>query len=219
MSKKILKNSELEGKIGSAKKTAPALPGSGLIRREEIAAREKGGYLIAEAEKDADRIRKEAEKIKARIEAEMKRKVEEGLQEGKEEGLATFTKEIKEARELKRKIIENAEPEIMKLVFEVAEKVVGDLVHKHKDAVRAIVHQALEHSLGDKITVRMNPADLIRLSEEDRTFKDVLDRTKHIYFKEDESIDKGGCIVETEIGTIDAQLDTQLKAIRKALGV
>ena len=30
---------------------------------------------------------------------------------------------------------------------------------------------------------------------------------------------KGGCIVETEVGTIDARLETQLKAIKKALQI
>jgi flagellar biosynthesis/type III secretory pathway protein FliH len=38
-------------------------------------------------------------------------------------------------------------------------------------------------------------------------------------FREDESIIPGGCIVETEVGTIDAQIDTQLKAIKKALNI
>jgi len=42
---------------------------------------------------------------------------------------------------------------------------------------------------------------------------------KTLVFREDDTVKVGGCVVETDIGTIDAQLDTQLNAIKKALAL
>ncbi|PIU55892.1 MAG: flagellar assembly protein FliH, partial [Deltaproteobacteria bacterium CG07_land_8_20_14_0_80_38_7] len=85
------------------------------------------------------------------------------------------------------------------------------------EAIQDVVRQALERSLGDRITVRLNPQDYKTIIENQFEFKDVLDRTKRLHFKEDDTIAQGGCIVETEVGTIDAQIQTQMEAIRKAL--
>ena len=214
MVKKILKSGDLNKDVGNKKSLPPSFGRTGIVSKEEIKAQTKGQKIVAEAERDAERIRNEAEALKTKIETEMEKAKKKGLQEGKEEGLAEFLEQIQKVRELRKEIYTNAEPEVMKLVISIAHKVIGDLVETHKDVIHAIVHQALEHSLGDRITVRIHPTDYKRLKTEDLEFKGILDRTKHIHFREDESIEKGGCIIETEIGTIDAQLETQLKVIR-----
>jgi len=102
-------------------------------------------------------------------------------------------------------------------VMMISEKVIGKMVRENEDTIKSIVRQAVDSSLGERITVRLNPEDYKTVTNDELEFKDILDRTKRIFFKEDDSITKGGCIVETEVGTIDARLETQLKAIRKAL--
>jgi flagellar biosynthesis/type III secretory pathway protein FliH len=65
--------------------------------------------------------------------------------------------------------------------------------------------------------VRLHPEDYRRLQENGDEFREVIDRTRRLNFREDETIARGGCVLETEVGTIDAQLETQMAAIRKAL--
>ncbi|MBI5299792.1 MAG: hypothetical protein HY877_05820 [Deltaproteobacteria bacterium] len=228
MQKKIVKGSELVEKMGLKSQLAVkpmrslgvSLPHEGgVIRKEEMVAQSKVEIILAEAQKEADRIKAEAEKLLSQVQTEMEKAKKEGYHAGKEEGLAEWTEEILKAKKLKEDFYASAEPEVIKLVMSIAEKVIGKLVQDHKEIVCSIVHQALEHSLGDKIVIKMNPEDLKRLEKEDLEFRDLMDRTKQVHFKEDEAIERGGCVVETEVGTIDAQLETQLKAIRKALGV
>ena len=119
----------------------------------------------------------------------------------------------------REKFYADAEPEIIKLVMTIAEKVIGKLVRENEETIRSIVRQALESAIGERITVRLNPEDYAVVAADEMEFRDILDRTKRISFKEDETVGKGGCIVETEVGTIDAQLETQLKAIKKALQI
>lgn len=219
MVKKIVKSAELEEAMGPKKSLPFSMAASGVIGREELTAGRRAQKLIAEAEEEANKIRGSAQKLLSQIEKATQEAKQAGFREGKEEGLAQVTEELLKARTLKENILKNAEADLIQLVAVVAEKVLGELAAKNKEAILAITRQALSHSIGDKIVVRMNPADLKRLKVEDLQFKDVLDRTKHIHVKEDDAIQVGGCVVETEIGTIDAQLETQLKAIRKALGV
>ncbi len=61
----------------------------------------------------------------------------------------------------------------------------------------------------DYENIKKNQAELLQKVEAGKT----------LLLREDEGVKPGGCLVETEIGTIDAQLDTQLSAIKKALGL
>jgi len=85
--------------------------------------------------------------------------------------------------------------------------------------VKSIAKQALENTLGDRIIVRLNADDYDALSTEDYSFKECVDRTKRLVMRKDESVEKGGCIVESEVGTINAQIGPQLAAIKRALGI
>ena len=130
-----------------------------------------------------------------------------------------FTDAILKVRESKEKFFAEAEAEVIKLVLTISEKVIGKLAQEYKEVILSIIQQAMERSLGDRIVIRLHPEDWKRIQTEEKVFKEKLDKTKHLHFKEDDTIERGGCVVETEIGTIDAQLDTQLKAIRKALEI
>lgn len=218
--KKIIKSGDVRNEEFPRKKiVSPISRPEGIVTKEELRGQEKGQKLIAEAEKDAEAIRKEANDLKERVSRELEAAKEAGYAEGKNGAQAEWVEKILELRLLKEEIFRNAEPEILKMVVDVSEKILGKLTASHKDMVYAVLRQALERSIGNQITVRMHPADLKRFSEKELEFKDLFDRTKHLHFREDDSIERGGCVVETEVGTIDAQLEAQLKAIKKALGV
>ncbi|MBI4224119.1 MAG: hypothetical protein HY609_04240 [Deltaproteobacteria bacterium] len=206
MSAKIIKgeNIPVETSFGREK---------GVIRKEEFQAQGKAQAILQEAYQAAQKIREEASQLKAKVEKELEAAKKRGFLEGRQEGLEALTQELLKIRELKEEFYAGAEPHIMKLVLEIAEKVIGETAQKQTEAMKAIVSQALEKALGDRIVVRLHPDDYIRLKDLEPKFREKLERTKHLHFKEDEVIQKGGCIVESEVGTIDAQLETQLKAI------
>jgi type III secretion protein L len=66
------------------------------------------------------------------------------------------------------------------------------------------------------LTVRVSNADLSRL-EEMRESINALGRAQYIDFVADQAIVKGGCIIESASGTIDARLETQLRILENAL--
>lgn len=199
-------------------RSVQVVPATGaVLNKKLLVAQGQADALLTEVRAEADRIRAEAQGILAEVEQVRDAARAAGYQEGREEGLAAATEYAVKLQEWKTTFFQQAEPDIIRLVLMIAEKVIGKMVHEHKEAIHAIVRLAIESALGDRIVVRLNPEDYRVIQAKDFEYRDLLDRTKRLSFKEDEAITKGGCVVETEVGTIDAQLETQLQAIRKAL--
>ncbi|MFA4970975.1 MAG: type III secretion system stator protein SctL [bacterium] len=221
MAGKILKKGDVKAKVGEQARTRPGaemLPDSGgIVHRRVMDAGEEAAKILEKADGEAGRVRKEAEVVLAEARAKAAQEVKRGYAEGETKGLAQVTEKLMAVERLREEFYTNAESDVVNLVLDIAEKIVGRMVRENPEMIRSVVRQALERSLGDRITVRVNPEDYKSLMESDHDFREVLDRTKRLSFREDEAISKGGCIVETEVGTIDGQLETQMAAIKKAL--
>jgi len=66
------------------------------------------------------------------------------------------------------------------------------------------------------VVVRLHPDDAAIL---ERAAPDVAARAGRASFtvKADASIERGGCVVETDLGELDARIDVQLDALARAL--
>lgn len=224
--KKVLKSKELAKRVKLSKKVKGGLvtshvellsSGGGVLNKKVLDAKSKAIDIIEDAKVQAEKIRAEAEAVLKQVNAEMEKAKTRGYEEGKEEGLKSVTEKVIAFEKMREEFYAKAEEDIVKLVMMVAEKVIGKIVHEHGEAIKSIVKQALESALGDRIVVKLSPEDYQIITDSEFEFRDLLDRTKRISFKEDDQVTSGGCVVETEVGTIDARLETQLKAIRKAL--
>lgn len=192
---------------------------SAVVHKRVLDARTQAEEMILKAEEKAKKIIAEADKIREKAKTDAMEAVKKGLADGESKGLAKVTEKLVELSGMREEFYASAEPEVIKLVMAIAEKVIGRLAQENSELIFTVVRQALEKEIGDRLTVRMNPADYKNIMAGDHEFKEVMDRTKRLVFREDESIACGGCIVETEVGTIDARLETQLAAIKKAMGV
>ena len=226
MVKKVLKNRDISKKLNledevkkrpSASKVSFVSDSSGVINKKVLDAKTKAQTVIDDANVDAEKIRSDAGMILKQVEEEFEKNKKEGFSQGRDEGFSSVTEQVMAFEKMKEDFYEKAEENIIRLVTQVAEKVIGKIVQENGEAIKAIVKQAIESSLGDRILIRVSPEDYKTVSAAESEFRDILDRTKRLTFKEDESIAQGGCVVETEVGTIDARLETQLKAIKKAL--
>jgi type III secretion system HrpE/YscL family protein len=217
----IIKRDDLEGQLKVKESgefsTSHLIPSRGVISKEAVGAREEAAKLISKAREEAKRILEQARKLKknmaGRVEVERKR----GYDKGYEEGLARVTEILASATAEREKMLMEAEPEVVNMVFQIAEKILGDAVEK--GAIVAVVKQALSEAIGERITVRVHPDDLEMVRSAEPELKERLQNIKSLITVADESIEVGGCAVDTEVGTIDAQLSTQLAAIKKSLGL
>ncbi len=81
-------------------------------------------------------------------------------------------------------------------------------------AVLPVLRSLLERlSDRDRILVYLNPEDVERTAERRDVFGDLLRGVKHLEFISDANVEKGSCIVETNLGIYDARWRTQLEQI------
>ena len=190
-----------------------------------------------EAEDEAKRIVEEANKKAEELEAEIQGKVdkvekeafgkghaegrEEGFQEGSQEVerlVDTLQKIISAAIDKRNEIIQESETQVINLVLLISKKVIKVISENQKNVVINNVVQALRKlkSRGD-VVIRVNLADVELTSEHISDFMKMVENVKSVTVLEDSSVDRGGCIIETDFGQIDARISSQLHEIEEKI--
>jgi flagellar assembly protein FliH len=190
-----------------------------------------------EAEDEAKRILEEARKQASDLEAEIRSRVErvekeaqgKGFEEGREQGykegrgeaerlIENLQRIITTAIERRNQIIEESETQVINLVLLIAKKVIKVISENQKNVVINNVVQALRKlkSRGE-VVIRVNLADLELTSAHVGDFLKMVENVKSITVLEDSSVDRGGCIIETDFGQIDARISSQLAEIEERI--
>jgi flagellar assembly protein FliH len=190
-----------------------------------------------EAEDEAKRLLEEARQEAAALEGEIRTRVEkiqkeardtgnaEGREQGYQEGRAevqrltdNLQRIITAAIERRNLIIEESETQVINLVLLIAKKVIKVISENQKNVVINNVVQALRKlkSRGE-VVIRVNLADLELTSAHIADFMKMVENVKAITVLEDSSVDRGGCILETDFGQIDARVSSQLSEIEERI--
>lgn len=100
----------------------------------------------------------------------------------------------------------------------IAEKVIRHEIQAKPESVRGMMSEALKLASGtQQIRFHLNPIDVEHLGQNTTNFITNLTGCQDCEIIEDESISPGGCFIETQHGTIDATLETQLERISQEL--
>ena len=203
------------------------------VKRKNIQAQK----IRQEAEDEAQRILNEAKREAEELEHEINQKVErvekeaserghkegeeKGFQEGREEVsrlVERLHKVITQAIDKRGQIIEEAETQVVNLVLLMTRKVIKVISENQKNVVINNVVQALRKlkSRGD-VVIRVNLADLELTTEHTNDFLSMVENVKSISVLEDSSVDRGGCIIETDFGQIDARISSQIHEIEEKI--
>jgi len=168
----------------------------------------------SEAQKILDKAGQEAESIK-----EDARQI--GREEGRNEAAGNIEESMKtlnQAVQERKKIIKDSENEILKLATKIAEQIIRSEVSLHRDVCLNIVAEAIARvSDREQIIVRVNREDAEYLKRYKDRLARMLDGVKSFSILEDAGIEPGGCIIETNLGFIDAKIATKLKSLEEAL--
>jgi flagellar assembly protein FliH len=193
------------------------------IKQDAEAEAEK---IIADAKVKAAEIENE---IRQSLEGERKDAQDKGREEGKESGFKDGKAEVERliertqvmlerAQDKRGEILAETEKEIIDLVLLIARKVIKVLSENQKGVVISNVIQALRKvkSKGN-VTIRVNMDDLQLATEHKEEFIKLLEGVKSIQVVEDSSVDKGGCVIETDFGEIDARISSQLAELESKI--
>ena len=144
---------------------------------------------------------------------------EKGLRAGEAEGREAYTSGLQQLEDLTQSLnstiqrsMEESEDMMVAIVYEAVCKIVGDALAT-KDGVTAVVKEAMSRVRGkSSVIIRVNPFDL-ELIEESAAFGVASEAD----WRGDDSIPMGGCMIESEYGTLDARIETQLNQLKRVL--
>lgn len=189
-------------------------------------AEQTASKIIEDAKLEAERIIQEANVEKENIKATAH---QDGYNEGHEQGFMEGQNEVNRLVERVHKIVESVmvrreeilcetEQQIVELVLLMTRKVVKIISENQKTVVLSNVLAALKKiRTRGNITLRVNTEDLKLTTAHVDEFIKRIENVNGISVIEDSSVDRGGCIVETDFGAIDARISSQLAELESKI--
>ena len=189
-------------------------------------AEQDAAEILRKANEEAEAIIAEAQAQKQRITDDA---YKAGFDEGQEKGFAEGNMEaqrlidrlhviLDRVMDKRQEILEGTEQQIVELVLLMTRKVVKIISENQRNVVMSNVLQALRKVRGrGVVTGRGNWADVKLTTEHTKEFMAAVENIKNITIAEDSSIDRGGCIVETDFGAIDARISSQLAELEQKI--
>ena len=192
-------------------KDAPATATrTGVVKRQVVEANAEARRIIETAQAEAVAIRESAEKAALELR-------EAAYSEGLEAAWLELHDHLLAARERRDTALVEVEADVLRLSIKIAEKIIGHEIARDQSTLTAIVSTALRNARQhEMLTVRVNPADFSLLQTQ-REQLDPSGRARFLDLVADPRVAHGGCLIESDSGTIDAQLDTQLRVLERAL--
>ena len=198
-----------------------------------------GEEFQAERKKAQEEERQRAAALEAEGAALRKRSIEEGFSEGKRAGYSEGQEQAR--REMKRHyeakvaslvaLLENIHaalsdrleglsalhlPQLIRMWELLLSRMLQQQVTLREDTAMLVLREVLERvSDRERILVYLNGDDLEGILSRKDSFGDLLRGVKHLEYLPDANVEKGSCIVETNLGIYDARWRTQLEQIGK----
>lgn len=193
--------------------------------------------IKAQAEQEAQKIRNEAQEKAWQIISEAEDKAQKlledsknkGFDEGRESGYAEGSAEanrlvermhkvIEAVMQRRQEILDETEHQIVELVILTVRKVIKIISENQKSVILSNVLSALKKVKGrGDITIRVNLDDVKLTTEHTKDFIQRVEGVKGITVMEDSTVERGGCIVETDFGAIDARISSQLAELEEKI--
>lgn len=186
-------------------------------------AEDDARLIIEKANEDARKIEDGISEKEKKIINEAR---EAGYKDGWDEGISKANGEVERLTERMHDMINSiinkrtsifieAEQQIISLVLSIARKVIKVLSENQKNVViNNVIHSLKKLSSRKNIVIRVNLADLDLTTQYKEKFIKLAE-TDNLKILEDTTVDKGGCIIETDFGMLDARISSQLHEIEE----
>lgn len=197
--------------VVAAERPALRPPRAGVMNAEVFEARQGAQGIIEEAHREKERILAEAQREKEEHFAKAR-------DLGRQEGLAQATELVLRAKIQAGELLTSHERDIIGLALKMAEKIIGRDLERDPELMVDLCAAAIDNLRNARAMVlRVHPKTAAVLRAKRPVLMELIGRTVDLAIKEDPEVAPVGCIVQTEAGTVDAQLPTQLEMLQNIL--
>lgn len=163
--------------------------------------------LISRAQEEAGTIRDSAAKEGYKL----------GIEQAQDE-IANVKNALIEFLKAKQDVFEYIAPDILEISVEIARKIVKKEIEQDPEMVLRTIMDVLKTVSRDesKVTIKVNPEQVNLAKEHIPSILSSVGLDIKTNISADDTIEIGGCIVQTNNGIVDATIATQLEIIKEA---
>jgi len=154
--------------------------------------------------------------------------LEKGTNEGERVGFEWATEKLEplldslqqgllQLKNLRQNTYQGIEKEVVELALAIARKVICREIEVDKEVVVRVAREALAKVEDPgRIIIKLNPSDLEFINETKYQLSEMIGNIDNLKLESEGSIQSGGCLVETDLGEIDARIEHQLQAVEES---
>lgn len=170
-----------------------------------------------EAYQVLEEVKKDALKYKEEVAKEIETLKEQAQKQGFEDGFKKWIEQIVKVEEEIVNVREETEKVALPVALKAAKKIIGRELELSENAIADIVSNSLKAVVTHKrITIYVNKKDLESLEKNRNKLKEIFENLEILTLRERSDVEPGGCIIETEGGIINAQLENQWRILENA---
>lgn len=172
---------------------------------------------LLEANAILEAARERAATIVREAELAFEQRKAEGYAQGLEEGRAEHAEKLMETALASVTFIEGMERTLVDVIGEALRKIVGDM--DANERIVLVVRNALNGMRGQQtVTLRVSPDDEPAVRQDLSALLDASGRDNgFLRLVADPRMQRGGCLLESELGVVDASVETQLRSLENVL--
>jgi type III secretion protein L len=183
-------------------------PSSRIIKADDFSTAHDARAILDEARAEAARIVADAKQV---YEEERKR----GFDEGSEQAKLEMAERMIDAVGSIVDYLGTVEHDMVEVVGRAMERILGEM--GDKEVITRVVKNALAAVRNEKhLTLRVAPDQVATVKDHMNEILALYPIIVDVQVMGDGRLGKSGCILESEIGVIDASLDGQIAALKKS---
>ena len=174
-------------------------------------------------------IQERVKSFEERYQTEREAAYRAGFEDGRKQGIKLGRAEAKEVidsfagavdviLERQKALVQENEAALVNLAVEVARRIVGAAAETRREPVLLAASDCLGY-LRDRtrVTVKVNPQELEWVKEARKEWLEAVEGIGTLTVQADPEIARGGCVVETDAGDVDARIEERLAMLHAAL--
>ena len=127
---------------------------------------------------------------------------------------------VQELSLFRKNMYPQVEREMVQMVMGLATKIIQTDLASREDSIRDIIHLAVGSILDrETMVIKVNPKDHVHIEHYSPILERLYPDINNLRFEASASVDPGGCIVQSNFGSVEASLDTLNKEIEVLLNI
>jgi flagellar assembly protein FliH len=207
------------------------------IARLQMTTEEESRKAQAHSQAIVQSAQAQAEELISGAHAQVEQFHQEGFQKGYAEGTAKAEAEIEakyrdiadqELAQIRmivvsftqsyKDLLKNAEQSLVRLATDIAAKVIQEEAQKNSELVLRMVKVGLERVVEKaNIVVKVHPEQLEMVKHHKAQLIGMVESIDNFELMPDTRVDRGGCVVETNSGSVEVRLEKQISELKKVL--